>query len=150
MTVPILIGGAASATGSVATKLLLQMGFPVRAIVRGDDGRAHTGQFMFEVRLNRPVRSIVDRSQFRDMGPLCKRGIDGRRITMMPCQCNVSESTGPNNQCVRAYCVYCRQRIDIDDNPLYGIDCLLGAFGHHESNQLPSGANAFRESRRGR
>ena len=27
-SVPILIGGAAGATGSVATKLLLQMGFP--------------------------------------------------------------------------------------------------------------------------
>jgi NAD(P)H dehydrogenase (quinone) len=39
-SVPILIGGAAGATGSVATKLLLQMGFPVRAIVRGDDERA--------------------------------------------------------------------------------------------------------------
>ena len=37
---PILIGGgAAVATRSVATKLLLQMGFPVRAIVRGDDER---------------------------------------------------------------------------------------------------------------
>jgi len=33
-SVPLLIGGA---TGSVATKVLLQMGFPVRAIVRGDD-----------------------------------------------------------------------------------------------------------------
>lgn len=32
-SVPIFIGGAAGATGSVATKLLLQMGFPVRAIV---------------------------------------------------------------------------------------------------------------------
>jgi hypothetical protein len=32
---PILIGGTAGATGSMATKLLLQMGFPVRAIVRG-------------------------------------------------------------------------------------------------------------------
>ena len=39
-SVPILIGGAAGATGSMATKLLLQMGFPVRAIVRGDDERA--------------------------------------------------------------------------------------------------------------
>jgi NAD(P)H dehydrogenase (quinone) len=39
-SVPILIGGAAGASGSVATKLLLQMGFPVRAIVRGDDERA--------------------------------------------------------------------------------------------------------------
>jgi hypothetical protein len=36
-SVPILIGGA---TGSVATKLLLQSGFSVRAIVRGDDERA--------------------------------------------------------------------------------------------------------------
>ena len=41
-SVPILIGGAAGATGSVATKLLLQMGFPVRAIVRGDDGRTQS------------------------------------------------------------------------------------------------------------
>ena len=41
-SVPILIGGAAGATGSVATKLLLQMGFPVRAIVRGDDERAQS------------------------------------------------------------------------------------------------------------
>jgi NADPH:quinone reductase-like Zn-dependent oxidoreductase len=38
--VPVLIGGAAGATGRVATKLLLQMGFPVRAIARGDDERA--------------------------------------------------------------------------------------------------------------
>ena len=38
-SVPILIGGTA---GSVATKLLLQMGFPVRAIVRGDDERAQS------------------------------------------------------------------------------------------------------------
>jgi NAD(P)H dehydrogenase (quinone) len=41
-SVPILIGGVAGATGSVATKLLLQMGFPVRAIVRGDDERAQS------------------------------------------------------------------------------------------------------------
>ena len=41
-SVPILIGGAAGATGSVATKLLLQMGFPVCAIVRGDDERAQS------------------------------------------------------------------------------------------------------------
>jgi NAD(P)H dehydrogenase (quinone) len=38
-SVPILIGGAA---GSVATKLLLQIGFPVRATVRGDDERAQS------------------------------------------------------------------------------------------------------------
>ena len=37
--VPTLIGGAA---GSVATKLLLQMGFPARAIVSGDDERAQS------------------------------------------------------------------------------------------------------------
>ena len=41
-SVPILIGGPASAIGSVATKLLLQMGFPVRAIVRSDDERAQS------------------------------------------------------------------------------------------------------------
>ena len=41
-SVPILIGSAAGATGSVATKLLLQMGFPVRAIVRRDDERAQS------------------------------------------------------------------------------------------------------------
>ena len=38
-SVPVLFGGA---TGSVATKLLLQMGFPVRAIVRGDDEGAQS------------------------------------------------------------------------------------------------------------
>ena len=32
-SVPILIGGAAGATGSVATKLLLQLGFPERPLV---------------------------------------------------------------------------------------------------------------------
>ena len=41
-SVPILIGGAAGANGSVATNLLLQVGFPVRAIVRGDDERAQS------------------------------------------------------------------------------------------------------------
>ena len=41
-SVPILIGGAAGATGSVATKLLLQMGFPVRAIVSGNAERAQS------------------------------------------------------------------------------------------------------------
>jgi nucleoside-diphosphate-sugar epimerase len=41
-SVPTLISGAAGPTGSVATKLLLQMGFPVRAIVRGDDERAQS------------------------------------------------------------------------------------------------------------
>ena len=44
-SVPILIGGAAGATGSVATKLLLQMSFPVRAIVRGDDERVQPGPY---------------------------------------------------------------------------------------------------------
>jgi NAD(P)H dehydrogenase (quinone) len=37
----ILIGGATGATGSVATKLLLEKGFPVRAFVHKDDERAH-------------------------------------------------------------------------------------------------------------
>jgi NADPH:quinone reductase-like Zn-dependent oxidoreductase len=46
-SVPILIGGAAGATGTVATKLLLQMGFPVRAIVRGDDERAQSNGVVF-------------------------------------------------------------------------------------------------------
>jgi NAD(P)H dehydrogenase (quinone) len=40
MNIPILIGGASGATGSVATKLLLQKGFPVRALVRQKDDRA--------------------------------------------------------------------------------------------------------------
>jgi NAD(P)H dehydrogenase (quinone) len=39
MNAPILIGGATSATGTVAAKLLLQKGFPVRAFVH-QDGRA--------------------------------------------------------------------------------------------------------------
>jgi NAD(P)H dehydrogenase (quinone) len=38
---PTLIGGATGATGSVATKLLLEKGFPVRALVHKDDERAH-------------------------------------------------------------------------------------------------------------
>ena len=37
----ILIGGATGATGSVAAKLLLGKGFPVRAFVHADDERAH-------------------------------------------------------------------------------------------------------------
>jgi uncharacterized protein YbjT (DUF2867 family) len=37
---PILIAGATGATGSVATKLLLEKGFPVRAFVHKDDERA--------------------------------------------------------------------------------------------------------------
>lgn len=41
MNSPILIGGATGATGSVATKLLLEKGFPVRAFVHKDDERAH-------------------------------------------------------------------------------------------------------------
>lgn len=41
MTFPhVLIGGATGATGSVATKLLLEKGFPVRAFVHKDDERA--------------------------------------------------------------------------------------------------------------
>jgi uncharacterized protein YbjT (DUF2867 family) len=36
----ILIAGATGATGSVATKLLLEKGFPVRAFVHGDDDRS--------------------------------------------------------------------------------------------------------------
>ncbi|TCR83527.1 NmrA family NAD(P)-binding protein [Rhizobium sp. BK376] len=40
MNIPILIGGATGATGSVATKLLLQKGFPVRAFVHKIDDRA--------------------------------------------------------------------------------------------------------------
>jgi hypothetical protein len=52
-SVPILIGGAAGATGSVATKLLLQMGFPV-PIVRGDDDCAQS------LRALRVPRSLGD------------------------------------------------------------------------------------------
>lgn len=37
----VLIGGATGATGSAATKLLLEKGFPVRAFVHKDDERAH-------------------------------------------------------------------------------------------------------------
>lgn len=37
---PILIGGAAGVTGNIAAKLLLEKGFPVRALVRSDDERA--------------------------------------------------------------------------------------------------------------
>lgn len=37
----ILIAGAAGATGGVAAKLLLEKGFPVRALVRKDDERSH-------------------------------------------------------------------------------------------------------------
>src|SRR5262249_27473325 len=37
----ILIAGATGATGSVATKLLLEKGFPVRALVHKDNERAH-------------------------------------------------------------------------------------------------------------
>jgi len=40
MSTPILIGGAAGATGSVATKLMLEKGFPVRALVHKIDERA--------------------------------------------------------------------------------------------------------------
>jgi len=40
-SIPILIGGAAGATGSVAAKLLMQKGFPVRALVRKEDDRSH-------------------------------------------------------------------------------------------------------------
>jgi NAD(P)H dehydrogenase (quinone) len=36
----ILVAGATGATGSVATKLLLEKGFPVRALVHNDDERA--------------------------------------------------------------------------------------------------------------
>jgi NAD(P)H dehydrogenase (quinone) len=36
----ILIGGATGATGSVATKLLLRKGFPVRAFVHSHDERS--------------------------------------------------------------------------------------------------------------
>jgi NAD(P)H dehydrogenase (quinone) len=36
----ILVAGATGATGSVATKLLLEKGFPVRAFVHKDDERA--------------------------------------------------------------------------------------------------------------
>lgn len=37
----VLIGGATGTTGSVATRLLLEKGFPVRAFVHKDDERAH-------------------------------------------------------------------------------------------------------------
>lgn len=40
MNTPILIGGATGATGSVATKLLLQQGFAVRALVHKEDTRS--------------------------------------------------------------------------------------------------------------
>jgi uncharacterized protein YbjT (DUF2867 family) len=40
MKSPILIGGAAGATGSAATKLLLEKGFSVRAFVHKDDERS--------------------------------------------------------------------------------------------------------------
>src|SRR5262249_17588106 len=43
-TTSVLIGGATGATGSVATKLLLEKGFRVRAFVHKDDERAHTLQ----------------------------------------------------------------------------------------------------------
>src|SRR5262249_58520484 len=60
-SVPILIGGAAGATGSVATKLLLQMGFPVRAIVRGDDERAQSLRALgAEVFVADLLRSLVE------------------------------------------------------------------------------------------
>jgi uncharacterized protein YbjT (DUF2867 family) len=39
--IPILIGGATGATASVATKLLLEKGLPVRALLHKDDERAH-------------------------------------------------------------------------------------------------------------
>jgi hypothetical protein len=61
-SVPILIGGAA---GSVATKLLLQMGFPARAIVRGDDERAQSlralGAFVADLLDLRAVRRAFQR-----------------------------------------------------------------------------------------
>jgi nucleoside-diphosphate-sugar epimerase len=38
MNTTILIGGASGATGSVTTRLLLQKGFPVRALVHQNDG----------------------------------------------------------------------------------------------------------------
>ena len=41
-SIPILIGGAAGATGGVAAKLLLEKGLPVRAIVRSEDERAQS------------------------------------------------------------------------------------------------------------
>jgi NAD(P)H dehydrogenase (quinone) len=41
MTPPILIAGAGGVTGNIVAKLLLEKGFPVRALVRSDDGRAH-------------------------------------------------------------------------------------------------------------
>ncbi|KAM0251510.1 hypothetical protein ACHAQJ_008132 [Trichoderma viride] len=37
----ILIAGAAGRTGSIATRMLLERGYPVRAMVRTDDERAH-------------------------------------------------------------------------------------------------------------
>jgi nucleoside-diphosphate-sugar epimerase len=40
MKSPILIGGAAGATGSAATKLLLERGFSVRAFVHKEDERS--------------------------------------------------------------------------------------------------------------
>lgn len=40
MVTPILIGGATGSTGRAATKLLLEKGFPVRALIHKDDERA--------------------------------------------------------------------------------------------------------------
>ena len=62
MTPTILIGGATGATGSVAVKLLLGKGFPVRAFVHTDDERARELQEAYGDRFA-PSALLVEKAE---------------------------------------------------------------------------------------
>jgi nucleoside-diphosphate-sugar epimerase len=74
MNTTILIGGASGATGSVTTRLLLQKGFPVRALVHQNDGggphrcglapghRGHALGFVVSERATREIAQFDQRN----------------------------------------------------------------------------------------